>query len=870
MAKGSIFETDFTEPGAASDAESLFRNLHGRASNVRHLWSQQADILRAYHQDHLNGTDIAIELPTGAGKTLIGLLIAEWRRQSLKQRVAYLCPTRQLARQVGKQAKNYGIHARVLIGPQADYPPDAFTDYQSGRQLAVTTYSGIFNINPRIDSAETLVLDDAHAGENFIADMWSVEISSSKEWGLFRALVDLLKEAFDAATYAELSETSEWEPRKARLIELIPGRVVRAHSSSISDLLNQGLKKGTSAWYSWEEIKSNLDACNVFVSGHGILIRPLIPPTHLHEPFIQAKQRIYMSATLGLGGELERVTGIKRIERLLAPPGWDNRGSGRRFFIIPQLAVSDEDMLEVVGNSVEQRERSLILRPSRFDAEGSAVVKELGAREVPMVHARDIEDSIEPFLKLANGALVLSRYDGLDLPDEACRQVIVAGLPCGTNIQEKFFWSRIAAYSLLRDRILTRFAQGVGRCTRSDNDYAAVFVVGRRLVEFVLKVENRRLLHPELQAELEFGIKNSRRKSEEDFAVQLSVFFEQNEEWTRAERAIESLRKDAARGEESILQQLQGVVWDEVAYVQAKWQGDLEGALQYARKISDALKGNATKSYRAWWYYLSADAAMALGTETGKQHYLDSAGDLLRRAANCCPSVSWFARLRRSMNKTETAVETSELNADAVEGIRRQLIQWGAVGPRFESCIDDIGNNLKATAHKTFHRGLDGLGRMLGFDSALPVGSAVPDCVWSLGSHVYIVHEAKSEHTPNDAIGVNDIAQARRHSEWVKANLGCDRETTIICLISSPRETIKQEGFAHAGDLHHITPAELVELHIKISACLRRVRSGIIELQDELVVEELHAELGRENLMAENIMDRLVTRRVADMTAETS
>ena len=308
MAKRSIFETNFTESGAPSDPEALFRNLHGRAPNVRHLWSQQADILRAYHQQHRSGSDVAIELPTGAGKTLIGLLIAEWRRQFLKERVAYLCPTRQLARQVGKQANDYGIHAHVLIGRQADYPPEAFADYQSARHLAVTTYSGIFNTNPRIQSAQTLVLDDAHAGENFIARMWSVEISRSHKV-LFRSLVDLVKEAFDAATYAELSENTEWEPRKAGLIELIPGSVVRAHSSSISDLLNKAIGKETSAWYSWNEIKSNLDACNMFVSSHGILIRPLIPPTHLHDPFVQANQRIYMSATLGLGGELERGDG---------------------------------------------------------------------------------------------------------------------------------------------------------------------------------------------------------------------------------------------------------------------------------------------------------------------------------------------------------------------------------------------------------------------------------------------------------------------------------------------------------------------------------------------------------------------------------
>jgi hypothetical protein len=39
-------------------------------------------------------------LPTGSGKTLVGLLIGEWLRRKNKERVVFLCPTRQLVNQV--------------------------------------------------------------------------------------------------------------------------------------------------------------------------------------------------------------------------------------------------------------------------------------------------------------------------------------------------------------------------------------------------------------------------------------------------------------------------------------------------------------------------------------------------------------------------------------------------------------------------------------------------------------------------------------------------------------------------------------------------------------------------------------------------
>lgn len=96
------------------DPETLFKDLR-KAPGIQYLWSHQADILREYGQGYSNKGDVALELPTGTGKTLIGLLIAEYRRRKFDERALYLCPTRQLAWQVGDHARAYGIEARVLL-----------------------------------------------------------------------------------------------------------------------------------------------------------------------------------------------------------------------------------------------------------------------------------------------------------------------------------------------------------------------------------------------------------------------------------------------------------------------------------------------------------------------------------------------------------------------------------------------------------------------------------------------------------------------------------------------------------------------------------------------------------------------------------
>src|SRR5262249_36527074 len=129
---------------------------------------------------------------------------------------------------------------------------------------------------------------------------------------------------------------------------------------------------------------------------------------------------------------------------------------------------------------------------------------------MPVLHAPDVESDLGTFADAARATLVLTnRYDGIDLPDEACRLVLLAGQPVGTHLQERFIYESVGATSVLEERIRTRVVQGAGRCTRNANDYAVVMVIGPELMNFCLQKEVRESMHPELQAETSFGVENS-------------------------------------------------------------------------------------------------------------------------------------------------------------------------------------------------------------------------------------------------------------------------------------------------------------------------------------------------------------------------
>jgi len=858
-----MFKTEFGEAAAPSDPESLFRDLRRRAPEIKHLWAHQADLLREYASRYVDVRDVAIELPTGAGKTLVGLLIGEWRRRAFRQRVAYLCPTRQLARQAGGLASRYGIGAHVLVGRQDEYPPQEFAAYQTGDAIAITTYSSVFNINPRIDDATTLILDDAHAGEDYVADMWSVEIWRAEQEALYNSLVQLLQQGIPAAYLADLRDPTGGQLRGGDP-ELVPGNYVRIHQAAIIELLDENLPEGTPPWFAWGLVREHISACNLFVSWSSFLLRPLIPPTLSHPPFEQASQRVYMSATLGAGGELERITGIQCIARLPMPADLDRRGTGRRLFLLPQVSLQDDKAEEVIRSASDRFDRVLAIAPSRYEAD--ALIGLIAGSIDDIMFARDIEDSLDPFIERKGVVLVLNRYDGLDLPGDACRALILSGLPRGTNLQERFLWARAGAFSLLRDRILTRFTQGVGRCTRSDNDYAVVILWGRDLVDYILKKDNRRVLIPELQAELEFGIENSKDRDVDGFGALCDAFMAQEEEWQEAERALVSLRASREKEPDPVSERLLGVVQNEVAYVYALWEGNYEKALELSRAVADNLGGDETKGYRAWWYYLAADAAHALSTSTGDGNLLIVHRDLLARASACSTAIGWFSKLARiaAVQEPEAGAE-DPWQADAAKHIQDVLTRLGSVGTGFEKYVREGREALESDDHGEFQRGLLRLGFLLGFRSEIPEGQAAPDCIWSIGDDLYIVHEVKLEQSPEGAIGVNDVRQASSHQEWITGNKPTTESARVLCLIESPRQVVAKEAIAYARSLYYVNPTELRDLFERATKLLRTVRSMAPDLSEEGTIERIYQGLSSSGVRPVDICREMTLRPVAEM-----
>lgn len=585
-----------TRPGTL---EELYKELPRKRGAVPGLWLHQGDVLRAYQADHERAADLALELPTGTGKTLLGLVVAEWVRREGAGPVAYACPTNQLARQVRDTAEREGVPAVLLVGSARDWLTADEAAYDSGSAVAVTNYNTVFNSSPKLGDPRLIVFDDAHAGEQFVGDKHGVTISRKRHRDAYGQVLSALSPLLSGLLLHRLQDDTP-DPGAHQQVRLL----VPALRPDVLAALDQALSRLPKPLiYDFAMVRNGLQSCLVYLSYGSVQIRPAVPPTFENVPFGRARQRVYLSATLGGGGELERAFGRTPIDRLPLPDGAQPR-SGRRFFVFPELAAGEPD--ELVRRIVAEAGKAIVLAQDTTDG-AEATAAALAPDGADVLGKDDVEHGLKPFADARQAVLGLAnRYDGLDLPHDACRVVVLDGLPNAHSPQERWLGERADAGAALAERVRTRVVQGAGRCTRGPDDFAVVVVRGSDLSRYLNRPDVRAALDPELQAEVAFGWENSAGQSHDDVMVNVRIFLDHDDAWrTGGEPLVVQARRDARKVPPPGSEGLQAAVDAEVAAWELAYQSDFTGA---SARMQDAAReagkgGDAARGYRAFLLY---------------------------------------------------------------------------------------------------------------------------------------------------------------------------------------------------------------------------------------------------------------------------
>lgn len=794
------FKTNTFAQTAAANPAAHFKTLTKR--QYPDVMPHQKEMLEAYAAEYEESLDVALQLPTGSGKTLVGLLIADWRRLKFDDRAVYLCPTRQLVHQTVLQARNqYGIDVVDLSGRKEDFAPADCTAYKTGAQVAVSTYSGLFNTHPFFDDPNLIIVDDAHAAENYIANMWSLEIAAGTP--LHIALAECLRPHLDPQEHSRL--TGDWiGSADATWVEKMPSPQVSSLAPTLGPIIDaHATRQNPDILFTWSLLRDHLDACHIYLGSREILIRPLIPPTAMHAPFANANQRIFMSATLGAGGDLERLTGRTSIDRLPAPEGFQNAGVGRRFFVFPSLSLTGDETDNLRLAMLERAGRSAILTPSTAQADAHAEQVEAHLEGFEVYTKDDIEAEKAPFVSSDKAVAILAnRYDGIDFPGDECRLLCVDGLPKAMNAQERFIMSKMGAAALYNERIQTRVLQAAGRCTRALQDRSAVFVTGTELVDFLADSRKWRYFHPELQAELSFGVDQSKCVTAQDTLENFDMFMENSADWSAADGLIRNAIGNFRQAAFPAMDELQAAVGHEVVYQEAMWHKDYATALSAARTILGGLNHPDLRGYRALWHYLAGAAALRLSTAASDAQ-AQAAQEQFARAKAAAPSVSWLNTLARAVGRIE-GEEADAQNAETlkqVEALEQQFLTMGtATNHKFEKRAAKVQTELAEA--DTFESAQVELGALLGFSAGNGESDAAPD-PWWLGDKLGLVFEAHADGKETTLFGATKARQASSHPKWIKKNIPGAGAMEILPVLVTPCTKAKSGAAPQLDDVRY-------------------------------------------------------------------
>jgi hypothetical protein len=779
--------------GSSDTPEEVFYSLTARAKSHGYLRGPQQDALRNY-VDVADAADVAFELPTGSGKTLVGLLIAEWQRRRNRGRVAFLTLTNQLAAQVLDEAKNLGLPTADLRGKKEERSKAEEGRFLGASAIGVSTYSNLFNVGPIVKECECLVLDDAHGGGEYAASMWTMRLRRSEYQAVFDRCLAVLTPLMTEAQFASIFDATSHS--STTIVDLGLASAAREH---LIEQLKE-LPRESNARYGWSYVRAHLAACHILVSRDALAIRPYIPATYDHPPFAGAKHRLYLSATLGDAEDLRRVYAIEKIEAVRAAKEQD----GRRYVFIPGLALNEDETwasIKAIWHRLSPR-RVVAIAPSfpSLNKLRPHLESAVGAK-AKFLQAKDIEESLTPFTGSTDAVLGLAnRYDGLDLPDDDCRLLILSESPRATNELETNLSSNWKLGPALRWREATRLVQGMGRCTRNATDFAVILLVGESMINAATNSSLLRLLPPSLQKEIQWGASQIKDLKLDDasFAEMVLGLVEDQDYRQEADQAIAEVGElRALKAEEPMM-----IASREVAHAKAFWSGDYSRAHELAVEIADRLSGPEWAGYRAWWLYLASLAGRHADNPKGEL-------DALRRAKGTGINSGWLDHLLRVRSKSDQKQPASkdELAPVVAERVWNVLEELGWAGKRFGEFSNKMLEQLADVKnYKAFHEGLESLGRLVGAQASRPTEQGDPDVIWRLADRVWICFEAKSEKLKEGAgLSKKDILEAKGHVNWVRFfETQGKTSAQIMAVIVAPTSKIQSVAEPHKESLYFL------------------------------------------------------------------
>ena len=798
---------DFKKVRPAADAASpidpiaIFRSCPISDGRVNDLWLAQGDALRAYHKkrDH---SDISIVLNTGAGKTLVGLLIAQSLVNESAGKVIYTCASIQLIEQTKEQAAGYGLDVTT-------YYRNRFSDngYAHEKSPCLTTYQALFNGKSifRRDDIAAVIFDDAHTADQILRDQYTLTISRDEMESVYSSLFKLFSEYQDrvgeSIRYQEMYRGASMD------IFWIPPNVIHSNKNEIDLILSEAVLSGNnSTKFAWEYVRDHTDHCCFLVSNHSLTITPPFIPNSTLPYFSDRVRRVYMSATLNAPDVFVRTFG-RSPTTTISPP--TNAGECERLVLFPSAAPNVEDVNEhkTIGTFLHEHKALIIVPTYRHARAWSEIAVPPESGSVPERVRAFRHSETDRKEKL----ILVGRCDGVDLPGDTCRVLVIDDLPVGSGPLERFLWGRLSINSFLGNTVASRLVQSFGRISRGMSDHGVIVITGRKLVNWLGTDRNIELLPPFLRKQIKLGLSVSKQIEDGNIEEAASLCLNRREDWIESHRMHVGDAAGVPSPPQTDVDVLRQVALAETKYMDRLWDNDFEGAakaLSKTRPMAMTLSENMGAWHGIWRAYALERSGASVAAE-----------DLYREAHAIQRNIPRHRPHRGS------AEQVSELNQ--VANVVSQIDVFTRGPSRPPKGLELNLNNLDSSSTQRVEESLRYLGQYLGFEASRPdkeYGKG-PDVLWVVKDRsVAVCIEAKTGKKENGSYTKDDVGQLHNHMQWVREQGEFEK---IYPVFVGPKNRAT-EAASPTSDMVVVGVEDLNRVAAKLVSALKDIANGTV------------------------------------------
>ncbi|QHF47209.1 helicase [Pseudomonas sp. S35] len=781
---------------APIDPLEIFRRMP-KPQGINDLYTSQAEVLEAWFE-RKDERDTVVKLHTGGGKTLVGLLIAQSTLNDLKEPVLYLAPTTQLVKQTLEKAKSLGI----LAVPYTRGQP-LHDDFVNGKAVMVASYKALFNGHSKFGvrgqkmpiRVGAVILDDAHVAFSVVRESFTLEVSSEDDNETYKALCTLFRTAF-----RDIDRLGTFDDTVSGLNNGVVEVPYWAWNEQLDTVRGMLRGDGVNVPFAWPLLRDNLHLCHALISSKAFTITSVLPQVNNFPTFADAPRRIYMSATIADDSEIVRTFDADPQLVNNALTSRSLAGISERMILIPSLMPFDFDPQQVAKSTLKQ-----------------VAGMNLGA--VALVHANyaaqawtdtaqfaegsdQVENAIEALQsRRTNGPFVFAnRYDGIDLPGDSCRVLVMEGLPSGTSDYELLRAATLYGGATISRMLAQRIEQGIGRGARGAGDHCVVLLLGSDLAGWIAKDANFRLLTSATRAQLEMGSTVSKEVSDvNDLTNTIALSINRDIGWIEYHAAtlaenVGPEAPDPKRFNTASTERKAFNLWADGFYDKAIARLDQVAGSQDA--VDDQTRG--------WLYQLAGRIADNWGQA--------ERSDELQRSA--------FSA-NRNLLRPRTSPPYRPLPSPGAQGaaiaaqlrgyrIRRGLLQ------RFEEVVSRLHGNASANQ---FEQALADLGSLIGLTTERhDVGGEGPDVLWLLPNKAALILEAKSRKKDKNPLTKEEHGQLLVAEQWFVQNYpGYSSHRVVV------HPTNKATAAASAHESYALTLDRLNQLVAESRVLLREL-----------------------------------------------